>query len=126
MTPRRRNAAAGLVALGAVLCGCTTVHVSAGPDAIRVERHFGVLQIRVVDPSHAYVAEVSGLGLVDTPVGFTAGYARHAWVRGHADDCRVVLWIESAADLKGVDNLLKQHPDLCAVPPPTHREGASP
>lgn len=126
ITLERRHAARVLAALCAGLGACTTVQIGTSPEAISIERHFGILQVRVVDPGHAYVAEVSGVGLHDTPAGFTAGYARHTWVRGRADDCRVVLWIESAAALTAVESLLKQYPDLCAVPPPGHREGASP
>ena len=32
----------------------------------------------------------------------------------------------ASAALKPVQDLLKQHPDLCAAPPPNRREGASP
>lgn len=122
----RRTAAVALAVLGAGLGACTTVHIGASPDAVHIERRFGVLQVKVVDPHRAYVAEATGVGLIDTPAGFTAGYATHTWVRGETDDCRLVLWIDNAAALKPVQDLLKQHPDLCAAPPPNRREGASP
>lgn len=113
-------------ALSLALAACTTVQIGASPDAVTIERHFGVLRVTVADPQQAYVASVFGLGLQDTPAGFTAGYARHTWVRGETDDCRVVLWIDSAADLKAAEALLKQFPSLCIVPPPIHREGTPP
>lgn len=120
--PLARLSWALCLALGA----CTTVQIGASPDAVTVERHFGVLQVTVTDPQRAYVASVSGLGLLDTPAGFTAGYAHHTWVRGETDDCRVVLWIERASELAAAEALLKQYPSLCIVPPPNHREGTPP
>ena len=121
----RQMAAVALTMLCAGLGACTTVYIGASPDAVNIERRLGVLQVKVIDSHRAYVAEVAGVGLLDTPAGVTAGYARHTWVRGETDDCRVVLWIEDAAGLKTLENLLKQYPTLCAVPPPNHREGAS-
>jgi hypothetical protein len=104
------------------VAACTTVRIEAPSDGVRIERHFGVLAVTIGDSGRAHTGEVSGLGIHRTPLGFSAGYSRHAWVELPPDDCRVVIWIADAAQRTAVDELLAAHPEFCAPPPPTPRK----
>ncbi|MCB1905869.1 MAG: hypothetical protein KDH15_00740 [Rhodocyclaceae bacterium] len=113
MNPCLRLAAAALCA--SQLVGCTTLRIEAGGEQVKVERHWGTLVVRVSgDGAHA--AQLRSFGISDTPVGLTAGFASQSWLHFPVDDCRVVLWIENAAELAAAREWVEGHPQVCSMP----------
>lgn len=72
-----------------------TVRIEALHGEVKVLRHFGVLMVEPQPTSKAVVGEISGIGVVGTPMGLVAGYTRQRWaVIG--PECRVVVWVDGA------------------------------
>lgn len=97
------------------LLGCTTLRIEAGEGQVKVERHWGMLVVNVgTEAPHA--AQLTSFGISNTPLGFTAGFASQTWLHMPGDDCRVVLWIDSAAQLDAAKAWIETQPQVCSMP----------
>jgi len=108
------NVAAGLCALA--LAACASVHIESGPDQVRVEQRWGVLAITVADPANAYVARVESLGLLSTPFGWSAGFARQSWA-ALGPECRLVIWVSQPEHLETARRLADPKAGICIAAP---------
>ena len=91
-------ATASVASLCALLAGCMTVQIEASDGQVTVLRHMGLLQIEVPQSDRAVVGALQGVGLVSTPMGWTAGYTRQRWA-AIGPQCRVVLWVNESATI---------------------------
>ena len=78
--------------------GCMTVRVEAGPNDVKIERHWGYLRLDFATPDQMLVAQASGLGLITSPTGTTLGYSRQRFA-ALGPRCHVVLWIDASSAL---------------------------
>ncbi|MFU2487746.1 hypothetical protein [Thauera sp. WH-1] len=112
---------AALVVMGAVLAlaACTTVRIEStlDPNAVRMERHWGVLAVELPDATSSYVAELRSFGLSRSPFGWTAGYARQSWA-ALDDECRVVVWVLTREELDAARQLASDSAGLCVASAP--------
>lgn len=100
------------------LLGCTTLRIETGEGQVKVERHWGMLVVRVGSEA-PHAAQLTSLGISNTPLGFTAGFASQTWLHMPGDDCRVVLWIDSAAQLAAAKAWIEAQPQVCSMPAST-------
>lgn len=105
------------LAISASLFGCTTVRIDSGPDNVRIERHFGALFVSVNNVNEAYSAQVSSIGISNTPMGFAVGYSNQSWVNMPKEHCRMVLWINSQTEFAEAKKLAQKIDKLCIAPP---------
>jgi hypothetical protein len=105
------------LALASLLGACTTVRIEAGPDDVRIERHFGLLGVRLASPHRSLVAEMSGFGVLSAPGSLSLGYASLRFA-SLGPDCRVVLWLAPGErlPLETLDRL-RQVAGVCFTPP---------
>jgi hypothetical protein len=61
------------------------------------------------------VAQVRSLGLTNTPLGFSAGYTNQMIVQMPPNDCHLVLWVGSEAQLAEARRLVAYAPKACVV-----------
>jgi hypothetical protein len=101
--------------LALLLAGCMTVRIQAGDEPVQVVRHVGLLQVALAAPEQAVVGRLQGLGLVATPMGWSAGYTRQQWaVMG--PQCRALLWVsEGGAVDAEMRRTLGQLAGVCLV-----------
>lgn len=101
------------------LVGCTTIRIEStvDPASVRMERHWGVLAVDLGGARSPYVADVSSFGLLRSPFGWTAGYARQNWA-ALDDECRVVVWVFTRDDLEAVRQLASNNAGLCTASAP--------
>ena len=78
---------------------CTSLRIETHGEAVRIERHFGVIGVHLDAPRASVMAEMSGLGLLSAPGSLSLGYARLRFASLAAADCRVVLWLDPQATL---------------------------
>ena len=76
----------------ASMAGCVTAHFEASNGDIRTVRHFGVMRIEPTRSGASLTGSMSGIGLVDTPMGWTVGYTRQRWALP-GDKCGAVVWL---------------------------------
>ena len=113
--PRERAAAGctfGCAALFA-LAGCATVHIEGDDGEVRVERHFGLLSVRLQPQRRSLLAETTALGVVNAWDGFTLGYYDASLVALSGNDCRIVLWAQSLGQVSELRRLLDGRGDVC-------------
>jgi hypothetical protein len=79
--------------VAAALTGCMTVRLESPGSEIQITRHFGLLHIELPVHDQALVGALSGIGLVATPMGWSAGYVRQRWA-AMGPRCRAVLFVE--------------------------------
>jgi len=122
---RPRGGVDGLVRHGVILCpllvllgACTTVSIQTADDKVRIERHWGVLAVEFVEPEASHVAEVSALGLLQSPFGWSAGYSHQSWA-ALGPECRLVLWVTAPEHIETARRLADSSPGVCAISPPT-------
>ncbi len=104
----------GIWALTLVLNGCASIRVDAGGQAVRVERHWGVLAVTIDHASKSQVADMTALGLVSSPMGWSAGYSRQRWAALGAD-CRVVIWVTNSEALSSARQFANSKPGICLI-----------
>lgn len=93
---------------------CTVVELSESEGATRIERRVGFTSITIQPAGDAVVARVTSLGLVNTPLGFTAGYGMQQFaVLG--EDCRAVFWVESKQHIEALEKLTANLEDICLI-----------
>lgn len=114
----RRTVGGPIVAVLALSLGaCTVIELRAGPDDVRIERSFGFASIDVHPQRDAVVARTWILGLGQSPFGFSAGYADHEIAALPPSTCRVVLWVDDAAQVEAFRTLLADVHDVCLLTP---------
>ncbi|WP_159693629.1 hypothetical protein [Cognatazoarcus halotolerans] len=123
--PRLRGGAANHFRHGVVLCplllslgACTTIRIQTADDTVRIERHWGVLAVEFIEPGASHVAEVSALGLLQSPFGWSAGYSHQSWA-ALGPECRLVLWVTAPEHIETARRLADSSPGVCAISPPT-------
>ena len=79
-----------------------------------MQRHVGFLSLDLPPDANGHLLEAEGFGLLQTPEAFIAGYHSVSLLT-ISDSCHVILWIESEEQLKLLDELLRDHKDICAV-----------
>lgn len=111
---------AWLAALAAALCtACTTVRITEGSGAVRVERHFGLVHIELAPSGEALLAEVSSLGYQAGPMGTSMGFA-HTSLAALPKACRLVVWLEHPAQIDALRKQLADSDGLCIANSITH------
>lgn len=102
---------------GCALPGCTVVRIQeASSGKVEVERHFGVLSVGLKPESDA-VIESTTVGFVNTYDGMAIGFHSATVAALGAAKCRVVLWIRTDAQLKELQDLLRERADVCVFNP---------
>jgi hypothetical protein len=93
-------ATAALCVLGhcLLLSGCMTVRIEARDTEVKVVRHVGLLIVDTLRSNKSVVGDIRGVGIVSTPLGWTAGYTRQRWA-AIGPQCRAVLWVDGSAPL---------------------------
>lgn len=97
----------------ALLAACTTVSIT-GNGETRIERQFGVVNLTLSPTTQAMVAEITSLGVQTGPMGVTAGFGRLR-LAALPQDCRLMVWIETAAEIAEVRRMLGDSKDVCFV-----------
>ena len=103
----------GVVFLCALLTGCMTVQIESGDSQIKMLHHVGFLQIELPQSDKAIVGALYGVGIVATPMGWSAGYTRQRWA-AIGPQCRAVLWVNGTVDAS-VRRDLEQVAGVCLV-----------
>jgi hypothetical protein len=75
----------------AALGGCVSVRIDDPDGGVRIVRGFGVVSIEAPSPRTAVSGMVSGFGLVQAPLGWSAGFTRQRWAL-MGPECRAVIW----------------------------------
>jgi hypothetical protein len=86
-----------LAGLSFTLAGCMTVRIEATDGQITLQRHIGLLRLELPEPNGSVVGTLSGVGLLSTPMGFSAGYTQQRWAL-IGPLCRAVLWVDGKVD----------------------------
>jgi hypothetical protein len=107
-------AATLLLSLVALVCGCTTIRVESADDHVRIVRHFGVLAVSVGEPTTSHVAEVTGVGLVRSPWGWSAGYTHQSWA-AIGPECRLVIWASTSDQHETARRLADPRTGICVA-----------
>lgn len=119
---QRRPGTAAIVLTGlalpflAGLPGCTTVRIESAAHEVHIERHWGVLAVSLSEPEASHVAEVTGLGLVRSPWGWSAGYTHQTWA-ALGPQCRLVIWASTPDHLETAARLADPKAGICVVHP---------
>lgn len=103
-----------LAFIPATLCACVTVHIESAGVPVHVVRHVGLLKVEVATAQSAVVGDVSGVGIVGTPMGWSAGYTRQRWA-AMGPECRAVLWTDAAQPDAAVRGMLSAAAGACEV-----------
>ena len=118
-TPRRDTAAAArrvaclaLAVFG--LVACARIEIREADGQLKIERHFGVISIRLEPGTAAQVVESNGIGVMSDGRALVVGYFdSHLALLG--SDCRVVLWIEEREHLVTAHELFGGDTEVCAI-----------
>lgn len=102
-----------MVFLCALLTGCMTVQIESDDSQIKILHHIGFLRIELPQPDKAIVGALYGVGIVATPMGWSAGYTRQRWA-AIGPQCRAVLWVNGNVDAS-VRRDLEQVARVCLV-----------
>lgn len=98
------------------LSGCTMIRIEAADDAVRIERHWGVLSLEIVEPKAIQVAEVTALGIIQSPFGWSAGYSHQTWA-SLGPECRLVIWVSSPEHIEMARELANSPAGACVAGP---------
>lgn len=96
----------------ASLMACTTVRIESTDRQVRVEHHWGVLAVTVEQPQTSLVAEITGIGLIQSPWGWSAGYTNQSWA-ALGPECRLVIWINSPDQMDAAARLADPKAGIC-------------
>ncbi len=94
--------------------GCTTIEVTEGADAVRIERRFGFASVRLPDDPGLVVVKVRGVGYVPGPMGHAVGYTNQS-VALSDGGCAMVVWPDSSVDLERLSQELAAIEGVCIV-----------
>lgn len=100
-----------------------TVHIESAGVPVQVVRYVGLLKVEVAAADSAVVGDLSGVGIVGTPMGWSAGYTRQRWA-ALGPECRAVLWTTDATQADAaVRGMLRTAAGACEVrsSPSTHQ-----
>lgn len=100
--------------------GCSVINVH-GNDG-QVESHLGFPVYHIKPGEHGLYIDMAGVGLISTPVGFSAGYVRQDFAQIPEGGCSVVVFTRSSEHSKElVAELVKAEidPDTICL---THRK----
>lgn len=103
----------GVLAVLLSLSGCATVRIEGEDGSVRVERQFGLLSVQLVPENASVFAQTKALGVMRTWDGVTMGYYNGSVVGLSGNDCRIVVWVEDAAQVQRLRELLRGNPDIC-------------
>ena len=112
-----------IVVAAFIASSCTVVTINGADGVVRLERHFGVVNIHLPPAATSVTADVKTLGYYTTPLGGGLGVAA-ARFAAMSPACGLILWIESDAHMSAATRLAERSPHICVVQP--QREGTSP
>ena len=98
---------------------CASVRIESASGEVRIEQRWGVLGVFVDGAASSHVAEVRGLGIASTPMGWSAGFTRQSWA-SLGPECRLVIWVSEAEHLEATKRLQASTNGVCVVSPNTH------
>ena len=98
----------------AFTAGCTSISISQGDGITRIDRSLGFARVEITPGTRAVSARIDALGLSDTPVGIGVGISRQEFA-ALGEDCRVVIWVESAEAADALAPRLRDLNNLCIV-----------
>jgi hypothetical protein len=101
-------------ALAACLSGCVTLRLEAPDGGVQVVRGFGVLHVALPSPETAVVGMVSGVGIVDAPLGVSLGYTSQRWAL-LGPECRTVAWAPPGGFTDATRSLLVHAAGACQL-----------
>ena len=102
-----------------ITAGCASVRIDSPSGEVRLEHRWGVLSVVVDGPTTSHVAEIQGLGITSTPMGWSAGITRQSWA-SLGPECRLVIWVSEAEHLEAARRLQASTNGVCVVSPNTH------
>lgn len=95
---------------------CTTIRIEAqSKDDVEISARFGIVKLELRPGGQGVVVDSSSFGAINTFDGFALGYHRALYAALGPEDCRVVLWIQTGEQLKELDQLLRNHSQVCVV-----------
>lgn len=100
--------------LTALLSGCATVRIETNNELVRIERHWGVLTLEIVEPKKIQVVEVIAFGMIRSPFGWSAGYSHQTWA-ALGPECRLVLWVSDPEQIEIAKQLAFSTNRTCAI-----------
>lgn len=111
------NSTRALSLVAAIVTGaCTTIRIEAqSKDDVEISTRFGIVNLELKPGGQSVVVDSSSFGAIKTFDGFTVGYHRALYAALGLNDCRVVLWIQTGEQLKELDQLLRNHSQICVV-----------
>ena len=74
-----------------VVSGCVSVRIEGPDGGVRVVRSVGLVMIDVAQPRTAVTGSISGVGIIQAPLGWSAGFTRQRWAL-LGRECRAVIW----------------------------------
>lgn len=102
----------------AAATACAQVTVQAGDGSVSRDIRFGIVSLDLRPGTTAQIVEIEGVGIVGQNGAITLGYLSSNTVLLPAQDCRLVVWVERAADASAdLAPLLDGQPEICAVGP---------
>lgn len=97
------------------LSGCTNIQIYEKDGTIKTEKEYGVLKIEITPRSSAQTIHYSGIGMVNTPLANSYGIHKADFVALPENDCRVIIYADSNAQLSLLKDLLDSNGDICSV-----------
>ncbi|MDM0053009.1 hypothetical protein [Variovorax sp. J22R115] len=87
-----RLLSSGLLAiLAGGTTGCISVHIADSTGQVQTIRQFGLLKVEMANPQQSIVGSMTGVGVIDAPLGWSVGYTRQRWAL-MGPECRAVFW----------------------------------
>lgn len=96
------------------LANCASVTVQGDDGTVTVKNHYGVLAIDVEGQETSRLISVNGFGVAMTGRELAIGYYRVEQAR-LGPDCRLVLWVQTDAQLTTLRDLIGTRRDICAL-----------
>lgn len=81
-----------LAAASMLLCACVSVQVTDSTGGVRTVRGVGMLRVELPSAAPSITGAITGIGLVQAPLGWTLGYTHQRWAL-LGPDCRAVVWM---------------------------------
>jgi hypothetical protein len=98
------------------LGACTTISVTSSEGHTKIDRSFGFASVSVSPEATPVVIQITSIGFLSGPAGYTAGYSNQE-ITTFKDDCRVIFWVKDKNQAKAVLEVVNRSKDICVHTP---------
>ncbi|MDX1423413.1 MAG: hypothetical protein R3322_09755 [Kiloniellales bacterium] len=105
----------GLMALSAVLLGCTQITVVGADGEVTTENGVGIVKLEAHPNRQPQIIRSTGFGIVSHDGRLTIGYHASDIALLPSDDCRIVVWLEEGQSLEAIQDIVAENDDICVI-----------